>query len=357
MGRYILNSNTSNIDNICEVIYSLGGSVEYKSPILPIIGYEGNETINSYLSNNFNLSYITESQSDGYLLEEEGGLMAHFTPLQLLPKIDFSKFRKVGLTGWGKTIAILDSGISEEWVKEHYDFTGFGSSPVVEHGDKVGNIIKRFARGSQLIDCKVAQYFNNIDLIHVLKGIDHSVETLKADVINLSLGFNMKKPCSGNECPICQIVNAYAVQRGVIFVVAAGNNGEDGDGTINCPGKAQEVITVGSIAQSGVDLAEYSSKGEPDSNKPNIVTTGSLYYNGKYDQGTSYSTPIVTGILAAILSSGMPPQDAVDLIYSTAQDLGMPKNHQGFGKLDSNRILEVFSSDESNNQSKGQDQG
>lgn len=162
---FFLNSKNDSIHDISSVIIQKGGTIEYTSPVLPIIAFKSDLCTREYLNDHFELDYVCEAPNGHIHYENLTGSVSQFTPLQIVPKVDFSLLRNANLTGWGKTIAILDSGISEEWVKEHHDFTGFGSDPAFDHGNKVANIIKRFSRGSRIISCKVTQSPNDVKLM------------------------------------------------------------------------------------------------------------------------------------------------------------------------------------------------
>ncbi|MGE7718060.1 S8 family peptidase [Priestia megaterium] len=356
---YLLKPNeNAQLEVIIGEIVALGGRIAYESPIMPLIAFESNEKVKSILEKQYELNYIIDSPEDGNLMESGdevmGSLSSTFTPLQIVPKVDFASVRSAGCTGWGVTVAVLDSGISESFVKDHYDFTGTGSMPKVHHGNAVGNIIKRFARGSNIISCKVTQELTGMKLIDVLKGIDHAVNC-GANVINMSLGFEIPSCKKGEGCPICDVVNTYSQLTDVLFVVSAGNGGSEG--SITCPGNAQEAITVGSIDERSKAVARHSSKGQPGSNKPNILTSGTIYYNNDYDLGTSFSAPIVTGVSVAVKSKkAYSSAEIKDLIYSTAEDIHVPTHHQGFGLMDLNRILEVVTDDKIDNQAERQNE-
>lgn len=146
---YILKTSKEDLSKVMKEIERKGGKVEYKSPILPIIGFNANESLVGDLQSDYKIEYIMEADEEGVLLEE-GSLTSHFTPLQIMPKVDHVKTRNAGCTGWGVTVAVLDSGTTMDFVKEKYDFTGFGSDPVVNHGDIVVNIIKDLPEGAIL---------------------------------------------------------------------------------------------------------------------------------------------------------------------------------------------------------------
>jgi serine protease AprX len=123
----------------------------------------------------------------------------------------------------------------------------------------------------------------------VLAAIDRAIQlkdTLNIRVINLSLGRPVRESWSTD--PLCRAV-ANAWQKGIVVVVAAGNDGRNnlagtqGYGTINSPGNHPLAITVGALNDRGTLMtgddvvASYSSKGPSAIDKivkPDIVAPG-----------------------------------------------------------------------------------
>jgi subtilisin family serine protease len=355
VGIFFIKYREEDADNIIRDIQQLGVELEYKSPILPILAVKDDEDkkITSQLVKNYELIYVKEDAENGSLLNE-GSLSAVTNFVQLMPKIEHKALRNEGFTGWGVTIAIIDSGISEDWVSEHKDFTGFGSSPLVNHGTIVGTIVKTFSRGAKIISCKVAQNFHNIKQIDVLNAIDYAIQQ-NVQVINLSLGFKNIDCTDSAPCVICDSVNTYSRSKDVLFVTAAGNDGDEN--SIRCPGNAQEPITVGSIKKQLLEVAEYSSKGSPGGTQPNILTSGSIYYNQHPDQGTSYSTPVISGVSGALMTTqqALNISEIKNYLYSTAKKIpDTPDHHQGFGVFDIEKLLEVLKYDSRCAKSQGQ---
>lgn len=128
-----------------------------------------------------------------------------------------------------------------------------------------------------------------------------------AKVINLSLG-------SATACQsIEQAAIDEAVAAGSVVVVAAGNSGFDIDVNAFAPANCDNVITVGAVRSDG-SRAAYTNYGS----RVDVAAPGgpggivSLANGGQrspdtnwtygYKQGTSMSTPVVSGIVALMLS-------------------------------------------------------
>ncbi|MGH9750890.1 MAG: S8 family peptidase [Candidatus Polarisedimenticolia bacterium] len=217
-----------------------------------------------------------------------------------------------GLTGRGVGIALIDTG-----VQLHADFKRpFGSRPVLEveivggepgladyfgHGSHVAGILygngaassdslsfrtfKGVAPGSHLISVRALAPDGSGYTSDILRGIDWVVRNARyynIRVLNLSLGHPVYESYATD--PLCRAV-AAAVRKGIVVVVAAGNDGSVGTGfgTITSPGNAPSAITVGALDDldtvTGTDdaLAGYSSKGPSLIDyvvKPDLVAPG-----------------------------------------------------------------------------------
>ena len=98
----------------------------------------------------------------------------------------------------------------------------------------------------------------------------------------------------GKSTAIARAVEIATTQKGMLIVVAAGNEARDAWQTLSTPGDAQHALTVGASKFDIWDKMDYSSIGPDytDFVKPDISVYSTL--------GTSYSTPIVTGLVACI---------------------------------------------------------
>jgi hypothetical protein len=151
----------------------------------------------------------------------------------------------------------------------------------------------------------------------VTYAVDHG-----AKVINISFGGS-----SGSSTEAAAI--NYALSHGVV-VVAAGNSGNSTGGDVNYPAAYPGVISCGAVDQTNT-VASFSSTGpQLDLAAPgvNIVTWdppagGSMFASWS---GTSFSSPLVAGVAALILSvnPSLTNTQVTGILEQTAQDFGAP---------------------------------
>lgn len=125
-------------------------------------------------------------------------------------------------------------------------------------------------------------------------------------------GANIISMSIGGDTPDSQVLTAidYAVDKGVLPVAAAGNDGP-ADGSIDYPGAYVKIIAVGAI-DSGKAVPDWSSRGinngdyiieeqEVEFGNPG-VSVESTYNDGcyAYGSGTSMATPHVSGLAAKL---------------------------------------------------------
>ena len=272
-------------------------------------------------------------------------------------------WNNLGITGKNIRIGIIDTGIdynhpdlgggigSNFKVKCGYDFVNNDSDPMDDngHGTHVagiaaanGSSLKGVAPDALLYAYKVlGREGSGIDS-WILAAIERCVDPDQnpntddaLDIVNMSLG----RPADSSE-PISEAVN-NAVSKGVIFVVAAGN--DYNFGSVGTPGIAEQAITV--AASDQYDLtADFSSKGPtPDYRaKPDIAAPGvdiySSFLNNSYKQlsGTSMASPHVAGAVALILEKH--PDWSAAVVKSALMQSAKPTEenlfNQGTGRID-----------------------
>jgi len=278
-----------------------------------------------------------------------------------------------GNKGEGQAIAILDTGIDSSHpalddlddnpatndpkviVNVNFssdpsfdDLCGHGTHCAgIAAGTAAGSNYQGVAPGAQLWNVKVLNQWGSGYESWIINGVnfaslgpDGVPETGdEADVISMSIG----GPPSDGTDPLSQAVN-LAVDRGVVVVVAAGNDGYRGPFTITTPGTAEKAITVGASDKED-NLADFSSRGptlgltvKPDILAPGVDITSSMPGGGyESKSGTSMSTPHVAGVAALLRQhyDGTPsPQLIKDALMYTAKDLGYTVYEQGSGRVD-----------------------
>lgn len=157
------------------------------------------------------------------------------------------------------------------------------------------------------------------------------------DVINLSLGSIKNELCEVGHNAFADAVD-YAKQKGIVVVAALGNDGESGD--VFTPATCNGVIPVSSNNVHGQlsyfsnylsDKRTLSTIGE-DMTLPKVTTTtyidrnfidtncqGSIESCYATGQGTSYSAPIVSGLVSMVLmqNPSLNPDEIFNVIYDS----------------------------------------
>lgn len=259
---------------------------------------------------------------------------------ETLFEIGIQHLHEASLFGASTHISILDSGVFLQDLGLKYsvilykDFTEEGLQDEIPHGTIIYKLIQSIAPESLMLIGKVINRFGEVDEIAVFQALEWSYQN-KAQIVNLSLGFS--KRCEG-DCWLCQYVNTL-VDKGVYVISAAGNWGPE-EGSISCPGNANKAITVG--ASEDEKVANYSSRGFPSQEKPDLLAPGSLSIGKFKVSGTSISTPIVTGTLASLFSKYQNKEWVINSMKQSCKDLRYRKNEQGYGLLNIHNLLEVL---------------
>lgn len=165
----------------------------------------------------------------------------------------------------------------------------------------------------------------------ILYAVDHG-----ARVINLSLGSNAYS--RGEQRAI-----EYAVARGTVVIVAAGNSGRE---AYHWPAAHEAAIAVASTSRDDT-RSSFSNFGD----YVDIAAPGerimSLNYSGGYvtKNGTSMATPHVSGVAALILARNamLTPAEVRTILESTATDLGSAgwDKYYGHGRVDALAALQA----------------
>lgn len=181
------------------------------------------------------------------------------------------------------------------------------------------------------------------------------MERLGVRLINSSLGYADQhdnpledyktSEINGNTAKITKAATIAAKQKGMIIVVSAGNEGNRNWKIIVAPADSKEVLSVGATKENRTK-ANYSSIGTAQLNylKPNV----SAYSR----TGTSFSAPIITGLIACILENNptLTHREIFDFIEQSGHLFPYGNNYVGYGIPQSDvllELLEVYKNDES----------
>lgn len=178
------------------------------------------------------------------------------------------------------------------------------------------------------------------------------LDSLGVRLANSSLGYTMgftnpaesysPDQMDGKTTVIAKGAQIAVKEKGMILVVAAGNEGENKKwgGIVASPGDVEDVISVGANDKQGLKMG-YSSTGNPKVSfvKPDITAYSEF--------GTSLSAPVITGLAAALL--GIKPDltsdDLKTMFKSSGILAGVPNTYIGAGYPDVVQIAYIFSGD------------
>ncbi|ORX56377.1 hypothetical protein DM01DRAFT_1334862 [Hesseltinella vesiculosa] len=260
------------------------------------------------------LVYASELQRDA-----PWGLarLAHRKRLSLLT---FNKYEYDPQGGDGVKVYVIDTGINTQ----HVDFDGRATwGATIPSGDEdadgnghgshcAGTIAGSkygVAKLAQPVAVKVLRSNGSGSMSDVLKGVDWATEAhlqdaddaakkgkkYKGAVANMSLG--------GGKSPSLDMAVNSAVDSGLIFAVAAGNDNKDACNY--SPARAEKAITVGA-SNLFDEIAPFSNHGRcVDVFAPGVdilsIWRGSKYATNTIS-GTSMASPHVAGLAAYLLS-------------------------------------------------------
>ena len=276
-------------------------------------------------------------------------------------------------TGSGKIIAVMDGGFpgvntaptfarlrdnnqilgGYDYVNRNADFyTG------ISHGTSVLSLMGGFVDNALVGTAPDASYYlfitedgPNESPLEMSNWVEAAEEAdrLGVDIINTSLGYTTfdnsnynfaYNDMNGTTTFISKGLDV-AFSRGMVCVVSAGNDGNDAWHYISAPADAANALTIGAV-KADETYATFSSQGPTFDGriKPDVTAqgqnpyvsdaTGSITNSGS---GTSYSGPIVAGMVACLWQA-LPTktnQQIKQLITQSADRYAAPTVEYGYG--------------------------
>ncbi len=289
------------------------------------------------------------------------------------------------------TVAVIDTGmdpthpdLTAKFIAQHQNCStgacapegGTGTLPVsaCQHGTNVAGVaaassnngigIAGISWGAQLVslrvftttgcnpDCSdVSQAQQCLTSDDALKAaLDYAANTLQNSALAGRVIVNLSVGAGGTPCPTgvpsgvnVQASVTNAVNKGVVVVAAAGNDGS----SVNAPGNCTGVIPVGATDASN-NLAAFSSRGAELASNGLVAPGVSLFTTnagGGYTtaSGTSFSSPLVAGLAALIVSAqpGKTPAEVQSILRGSANNIGLASNLQGAGRANAYNAMRL----------------
>lgn len=212
---------------------------------------------------------------------------------------------------------VIDSGVDihhpelQGRAKHGKDFTNDGPGDATGHGTHVAGIIGSrtygVAKNVQIIEVKALNNRGTGSLSTILAAIEfsanHRMASGKMGVANLSLG--------AYKNAILNHAIEKALKTGLVVVAAAGN--ANIDACFTSPASSGAAITVGAIDDWTDSLTNFSNFGECVDIFSSGLRVESINVRRSAKplvlSGTSMAAPIVTGLVANLLSEGIPANE------------------------------------------------
>jgi len=318
------------------------------------------------------LPFVAGTQPVGVLTTDGAGAVDEFSygpAAHQLEMLGIPEAHAMGYRGEGVLVCVLDSGFelgheafdqltvraTRDFVFHDEDVSYDPSQDVPgqsNHGTTVLSAIAGYAPGRLLGPAYRADYLlakteriaseTRVEEDSWCEAIEWA-EAMGADVAASSLSyFSWYAPQDrdGRTALISRFANV-AFERGLLIVNSMGNTGPR-EGSLNPPADAPGVISVGAVDWNGRIVAFSSAGPTWDGRvKPDLVAMGSgvalvtartrdRYGHGS---GTSYSSPLVAGCAAIVLSAhpDWGPEAVRDALVMSGDRAGQPDTRYGWG--------------------------
>ena len=286
--------------------------------------------------------------------------------------IGLDKMQTAGYRGEGIDVAVFDDGFNgvdtlssfksifqEGRVKSAFDFVHNSKDvySVYDHGTKVLSIIAGNIPGTFLGGATKANFFlyrtednaseYRIEEYNWLFAAERA-DSAGVDVINSSLGYNTfddptmnytNKDLNGKTSVVSRAA-VKAIERGIVVVVSAGNEGDKSWKYIDVPADAEGVIACGAVNNLGFRSLFSSFGPSADGRvKPDVCAMGEgdavITSSGEiaYWNGTSFASPLIASLVIG-LRQAIPQASAKEIyqrVIHSATQINKPDDELGYG--------------------------
>lgn len=202
-----------------------------------------------------------------------------------------------------KTIALIDTGVNATGLVASVSVLGGPAGDDNGHGTRMYNFIREEYPGARILSIKALGSDGHGKADAIVAAIQYAIES-KVDVINLSLSASSTKENAAISYAVKE-----AVQKGIVVVGSAGNNGIDARFTI--PGGIDEATIIGACDTNGLkdpksnfgDTVDYYVAAGSTSEA--AARYAGLYMAGKLDSDKIFDNVRTdTNIISELTSDG-----------------------------------------------------
>ena len=285
-----------------------------------------------------------------------------------LEMLQGQRLHNIGLRGKGMTIAVLDGGFQNVNVIPAFlhanivgvkDFVYPNSQYFYQETDHGTKVLSAMATNEPyvligtapearywLLRCEDQQTEQPVEEDYWAMAAEFA-DSVGADIINSSFGYNEydmpgyyhQRDLDGQTSLISRTASLLA-RKGMILVNSSGNSGMGPWKKISFPADAFDILTVGAV-NTDKKNAPFCGVGPTQDGrvKPDVMALGSpaQLLSGRgfivRDMGTSFSTPLITGLVACLWQA-LPEKTAleiIDLVRQTSSQHQEPDNIFGYG--------------------------
>lgn len=272
-----------------------------------------------------------------------------------------------GFTGKGINIGVIDAGFTNVDVIPYFvsnnlvEYKSFvpGGNVLADsdHGTKVFSTISAVVPGKMMGSASASNFY----LLHSedvstefpveedywVRAVEYA-DSAGVDLINSSLGYSDfdDKQLSYSHADLDGLTSIMsqaadmAFDKGMIVVASAGNEGSKPWRKISVPGDAVKAFTVGAVGTDSL-IASFSSMGFTADGrlKPDVVSVGrgtiTIGKDGRIEpsNGTSFSSPFMTGLIASLWSINpeLHRSELLDIVKESGDRFHCPDSVYGNG--------------------------